>query len=327
MPVTQISGQAGPIRNLTIAGYYQFEWRRTRLPAAGSYFSSTDVLDAGGERLLLPMPAGSALFRGADLEPSRFGQWGVSLHYLAEDIDTDFGAYFISFHDRLPQFYLRPGVGLDPAIGKVGEYALVFHEGIRLAGASFATAFEQLTLQGEAHMRLGTPLASTAGTVTPNSVADNRDNPLYAIGDTIHAQLATIYIVPPGRLWDSASLAAEVGGLAYTRITKNRDAFVATNRDRYGVGWRLVFTPVYYQVTPQLDLSLPLSLGFNLNGKAPLAGFNGGAHRGGTAGFGLSLEYRKVWLGVVQGSWMFGEVDFQPLKDRGFVSLSLQRTL
>jgi hypothetical protein len=326
MPVTQISGQIGPLANLTLAGFYQLEWRRTRLPAAGSYFSSSDVVDAGGERLLLPMPAGAALFRGRDLQARHLGQWGASLHYLAEGSDTDLGVYFLTFHDRLPQVYTWPGVAVDPAIGKAGEYALVFQEGIRLVGASFATAFQEVTLQGEAHMRLGTPLASTAGTVTADVVADNRDNPLYAIGDTIHAQLASLYVMAPGRLWDSASLAAEVGGQAYTRITKNPGAFAATHRDRYAVGVRMVFTPAYYNVLPSLDLSVPLSFAYNPSGKAPLAAFNGGTYRGGTASLGASLEYRKLWQASVQGSWMFGQVEFQPRKDRGFVSLAVQRT-
>jgi len=51
MPVGQLSGQVQLSSALTLMGYYQYEWERTRLPAAGSYFSAVDFLDAGGERL------------------------------------------------------------------------------------------------------------------------------------------------------------------------------------------------------------------------------------------------------------------------------------
>lgn len=52
MPVGQLSADMRPTTNLSFAGYYQYEWRKLRLPAAGSYFSTTDTLEAGGESIL-----------------------------------------------------------------------------------------------------------------------------------------------------------------------------------------------------------------------------------------------------------------------------------
>src|SRR5258708_17825077 len=51
MPVGQASGQAQLSQALTLMGYYQYEWKRTRLPAAGSYFSVGDFLFYVGERI------------------------------------------------------------------------------------------------------------------------------------------------------------------------------------------------------------------------------------------------------------------------------------
>jgi hypothetical protein len=70
LPVGQVSGQLRPTTSWNLAAYYQFEWRRTRLPAVGSYFSSADILDDGGERLFVG-PPGQALFRGRDLTARR----------------------------------------------------------------------------------------------------------------------------------------------------------------------------------------------------------------------------------------------------------------
>ena len=41
--------------------------------------------------------------RGPDSTPPDAGQWGLAVHYLAEDLnETDFGFYFMNYHSRLP---------------------------------------------------------------------------------------------------------------------------------------------------------------------------------------------------------------------------------
>ena len=323
MPVGQVSGQVRPTTALSLAAYYQFEWRKTRIPAAGSYFSSADLLDEGGERLFAGA-SGEALFRGRDEEGRDSGQWGLSTRYRAETIDTDFGLYYIRFHEKLPQLYLLPGAGSDPAIGKVGEYSLVYPEDIQLLGTSFATTVAEVSLAGEAHLRFDTPLASIPQSVSPDTAADNRDHPLYAVGDTIHAQVSAVYILPPWTLWDSASLLGEVGWQHLAHIGKNPDAFdPGRRRDAWGL--QLVFTPTYYQVLPDLDINLPLALGYTPEGRSPLAAFNG-PHEGGTMSAGVSGMYRKVWNATVQFTHFYGSEEFQTLKDRDFIAFSIQRT-
>jgi hypothetical protein len=324
MPVAQVSAQLGPVAGLTIAGFYQLEWRRTRIPAAGSYLSSTDVLDAGGERLLLP--SGLALYRAADVSPGRFGQWGASLRHQPTAVDLDLGLYYIHYHDRTPQLYLRPGQNVDAAIGKAGEYLLAFHEGIHLVGFSLATNLSAATvLAGEGHVRLGTPLASTPPTIMPGEPADNAGGARYAIGDTIHGQTSVVQVLRPGTLWASAALAAEVGFQVRLRFVRNEAAFTPNQRG-YALGLRAVFTPAYLQVMPNLDLSVPVAIGFNPIGRSPIAGFNGGTDRGGSASVAVNAEYRKVWLGGLQASFFFGDATYQTRQDRGFISLSAQRS-
>lgn len=322
MPVGQVSGQLRPTTALSLAAYYQFEWRKTRLPAAGSYFSSVDLLDEGGERLFTG-PSGEALFRGRDEEGHDTGQWGLSTRYRMEAIDTDFGLYYLRFHEKLPQLYLLPEAGRAP-IGKVGEYSLIYPEDIQLIGMSFATTVAEVSLAGEAHMRFDTPLASTPQPVLPETAADNRDHPLYAVGDTAHAQVSAIYVLPPWALWDSASLLGEVGWQHLAHISKNPDAY-DPGRRRDAWGFQTVFTPTYYQVLPDLDINLPLALSYTPEGKSPLAVFNG-PHEGGTMSVGVSGMYRKVWNASVQFTHFYGSEEFQTLKDRDFVTFSIQRT-
>lgn len=326
MPVGQVSGQLRPTTALSLAAYYQFEWRETRIPAVGSYFSSVDILDEGGERLFTGAP-GEALFRGRDDEGHDTGQWGLSTRYRMEAIDTDFGLYYIRFHEKLPQLYLLPEAGADPAIGKVGEYSLVYPEDIQLIGTSFATTVAEVSLAGEAHMRFDTPLASTPQSVLPaivDTAADNRNHPLYAVGNTVHAQVSAIYVLPPWMLWDSASWLGEVGWQHLAHISENPDAF-DPGRRRDAWGFQTVFTPTYYQVLPDLDINLPLTLSYTPQGKSPLAVFNG-PHEGGTMSVGVSGMYRKVWNASVQFTHFYGSDEFQTLKDRDFIAFSIQRT-
>jgi hypothetical protein len=325
LPVAQLSALVQPREQLGVSGFYQLEYRRTRLPGVGSYFSSVDLLDAGGERLLLPMPAGAALFRGQDLAASNLGQWGLSARYRARAIDTDFGLYFIRFHDKLPQLYLRPGQGVEVALGKVGDYALVFPERITLLGASFSTTIAGASLAGEVHARHRMPLASTPQPVMPGAQADNDEHPLYAIADTVHGQVSVIYSFRPSPLWQGATVIGELGGQGVARYIENRAA-VDPSRARWALGFRTIFTPTYFNVLPNLDLNVPITVAYNPWGKSPIAGFNGGAHNGGIVSVALSPQFRTVWLGTLQFTHYFGRKDFQVLGDRDFVSLSVQRT-
>ena len=323
MPVGQISGQLISTDNLTLAAYYQYDWRKTRLPASGSYFSTVDLLDSGGERLFTSPPR--AFFRGRDLPASDAGQWGLSARFRSDMLDTDFGLYHIRFNEKTPQIYLRPGAGVDATVGKIGEYALVYPEDIRLIGASFSTNVGSASVAGEVHVRRNTPLVSTPQVVTSGVAADNRDNPLYAVGNTVHAQVSMIHILPKTPLWPTASLTAELGAQRLTGITRNPGAFSAT-ADTTAWGLRATLTPTYFQVLPNLNINVPIGLGYNPKGRSPIAGFNGGADHGGDISIGIDAEYQKRWNASMRFTHYFGSESTQPFKGRDFIAVSIRQT-
>lgn len=315
MPVGQVSGQLQPSTDLSFAAYVQYDWRKSRLPAAGSYFSSADILDAGGERLLFARQPGPALLRGADTTARDSGQWGISARYYAKALDTEFGVYYLRFNDKLPQVYTRPSEG---------NYALVYPEDIRVLGASFSTVVADNNVAGEIHVRRNMPLASVPLSVPPGTPADNRNNPLYAVGNTVHAQVSIIHPLTATALWDSGTISAEVGGLYRTSVTRNAGNLDPA-RDRGAWGFSARFTPSYFQVLPNLDLSMPVSLSYNVKGKTPVtSAFNG--DKATTLSIGLNGEYQRTWNATLQYTNYFGGTAAQPLKDRDFISLSLQRT-
>jgi hypothetical protein len=312
MPVGQFSAQVQPMDNLSIATFAQFESRRTRIPAAGSYFSNLDILDEGGERLLLGPNPGPALFRGDDLDADDLGTWGLAPRYK-------------------PKLFGTPVV-IDPSVvrlqrGQVGEYFLVYPENVHLIGASFSTQIGDFSVGGEMSGRIDTPLVSTPQAVLPGIEADNDDNPLYAVGNTLHANLSAIYPLRTTRFWHGGNIFAEVGWNYLNNVTEN-DAARDPTRDRHAIGFRMLFEPAYYQVLSGVDLTVPIGFGFNPMGKSSVDPiFNGGgADNGGDWNVGVKVTYLQTWkIGLTYTNY-FGNAQTQTLADRDFISFYIQRT-
>ena len=107
-----------------------------------------------------------------------------------------------------------------------------------------------------------------------------------------------------------------------------------TSRDAYGL--RFILEPQWFQVMPQLDLSVPIGLGYNLHGNSSVVQqFNGGTRKGGDLSIGLKGTYQQKWrfslnythfLGA-EGAALGADAHLtfkQSLADRDFVSLSVQ---
>lgn len=342
-PVNQFSGQVQLRPNVSVAAYYQFAWEENRIPAVGSYFSTSDVVGEGGERLIVGGPIGPnqqplAFFHGKDIKADDKGQYGLSLRFSPEDWNTDFGLYAIRYHAKDPMIYTRanPG-GPNPLTGQLGEYQLVYAEGIRAFGASFSTSVGDANVAGEVSVRRNTPLVSVSQ-ANPTGLGDNDSHALYAVGNSLHAQLSSLYSFNSNGIWDSASLAGEVAWHRRTSITKNAAA-LDPNSERDSWGLRMSFTPNFFQVYPGVDLSVPLGLGYNPQGRSSvISKFNNGVgDKGGDVSIGLQLEYLQTWkAGLNYTHYIGGSDNFldsrnantygQPLKDRDFIAFTVQRS-
>jgi hypothetical protein len=350
LPVPQVSGQLQVSSRVTVGAYYQLQWKRTRLPPSGSYFSNFDPIDVGGEKAYLftgaPPPFGplTTLTRAQDIDATNAGQGGVELRWRPEAIDAEFGLYATRYHDKTPQLYVYPVAAPLPPIPHT--YNEVFPQGIRSYGASFSTVVASANVAGEISVRRNTPLVSTVVLLNQAqaAVANNSSNPFYAVGNSVHANLSTIISLSPGLLWQGGSVLGEVGANRRTGITKNPTA-LDPNADRDAWGFRGVFEPAYYQVFRNIDLTVPIGLGYNPKGKSSVvAAFNGGVHHGGDLSVGVSGEYRKVWKAGIKYTHYLGDANVlvipsaspysplmnsygQTLKDRDFLSFSIQYTL
>ncbi len=328
-PISQVAGQLQINSNVSIGAYYQLEWRKSRLPGAGSYFSFAEFIDEGGETLILG--PGFAVNRADDIEARDSGQGGVQMRITSGDYE--FGIYAAQYHDKMPQFYVYPDAGL---------YEMVYAEDIRTLGVSVSTLIGETNVAAEMSVRDDMPLVASGNTViAPGAygVIDGGDDAAFPKGRTMHLNLSAISLLAATPFWDGASF---IGEFAFNRrlsVTDNRDQLdpLAT-RDAGAL--QFVFTPEYFQVTPGLDLQVPIGVGYGLFGRSSVNGVLFPSENGGNVSIGLKADYLKTWQASVGYTHYFGsdgsiikydtavpELSYDNFNgDRDFISFSVQRT-
>lgn len=343
-PVNQLSGTFQLTDDISLGAFYQLEWEENRLPGAGSYFSSSDTIGEGNERLIVGAPFPTALggsadspaafFHGKDKDARDTGQGGLQLRFAGESVD--YGLYAIQYHDKSPKLYLRSSAtGPNFATGQVGDYYWVYPEDIRALGASFATTVDEYSFAGEASLRWNMPLVSNGQTVIAGSGADNSDHPLYAVGRTAHINLNVLASLGPSFIAEESSLAAEVAWNHLLSVTKNRSALDPGATDD-GLGFRFVYTPTYRQLFPGIDVSVPMGASYFPLGKSSVVS-SFGTDNGGDMNIGVTATYMdRVTFGLTYTHY-YGPEDtnlnatsqfnyLQSLKDRDYLAFSVKTT-
>ncbi|SFV07863.1 DUF1302 domain-containing protein [Pseudoduganella namucuonensis] len=334
MPVNQLSAAFSLTPQWDIAAYHQFEYRETRVPGPGSYFSTGDLVFQGGERInaVQGLPFGNIYIeRGADIKaPDSKGQWGIAAKYRDADAGRDFGFYYLRYSDKTPQVYTQitaaPG-GLSGFIAggaTIGNYFFLYPQKIELAGASFATLLGDANVSGEISVRHNLPLMSVNLNVAPGAIAVNgTGNFLHAVGDTLHAQVSWIKSFGPSGLWDAADFVGEIGGHRLMKVTRN-EAFIDPTRVRKAFGTGMTFEPKWYQPLPGMDLTMPVNVSWNFSGPSVVdPAFAGGAAHGGSVSLGLKFTYEGKWRGGVNYTRYTARDGASPYLDRDYVAANV----
>lgn len=332
-PVGQLSANLQLNSQWAVGGYYQLEWRKARLPGAGSYFSMADFLDAGGEQVWAG--PGQSFSRGRDLAARDSGQGGVQVKFKSGD--WEFGGYAAQFHDKFPQFYFRPGVNPGAAPTAIGDYVLVYGEKIKVYGASASTVLGDTNVATEVSFRDNQPLVGLGNVIIdPTGRGNGSGNAMYPVGKTFHAQVSAISVLSASPLWQAASFAGELAFNRRLSITRNADQ-LDPHATRNAAAMRFIFQPEYFQVAPGVDLKVPIGVGYGLKGRTSINGMGFPPEHGGDVSIGVSADVKHSWQasltythymgrprGTVDaaGSLTYG----QNLKDRNFIALSVQRT-
>ena len=364
-PVGQMSFNLQASENLTFDGYYQFQWEESRLPAAGSYLSTADFVGPGSETFLVagppnfgPVPVG--FVRRGDMPADDQGQGGFAIHYTPPDSDYRFGLYFANYHEKAPELYVAPyatGPRFENGMVTIGQWEQVYPENIKTFGASVTSSIGQLNWAAEVSWRIDQPLNSDPVTVIPGTTADNNNHPLYAVGNTMHANVNGLYVLQPNKFWQGGVVLAEAAWNYVMECTRNcgpeaSNGFSPTgavdpNTTEHAIIFRILFDPAYFQVLPGLDIDLPIGIGYNPYGRSRAIGGGGpfSVEHGGDVEVGINGKYQQNWqfglsythyignantFTVNNTKFVVGPLQYlpfdQPLLDRDFVSFNIHRT-
>lgn len=335
-PVAQIAANLQISSRITLSAYYQFDWDSARLPGAGSYFSFADFAGKGGEVVFFPDiftegPAPLVMFRDSDVSGRDSGQAGVQLKIRQGDIE--YGFYATRHHDKTPQFYFRP---VPSSVGP-SSYALVYAQDIESYGFSISTLIGETNVAAELSYRTNSPLLAVGNVVLDFAGnGDGRDNPLYPIGHTTHLNISAISVLAASPLWEGASFIGEIAINRRNSIQRNATQ-LDPNATRSASAVRFTFQPEYFQVLSGVDLQVPISVGYGIDGRSSVLG--AGAmppEHGGDISIGVKADIRKIWQASMNLTHYFGNANGvvnaantvsydQFHKDRDFISFSVQR--
>lgn len=177
LPIPAIDISAGISDRFSVEVFYQFLWDKTKLEPRGTYFSTSDIVTPGSQYAILgfgsvadnpipppPPPTGNAIPRSDDDDASNNGQFGIALRYFEPSLwSTEFGAYYIRYHSRLPNISATTGTLQGLLKGNYSgsaTYLLEYPEDIDLVGASFSNTLGTtgIAVQGEISYKFNQPI-------------------------------------------------------------------------------------------------------------------------------------------------------------------------
>jgi hypothetical protein len=384
-PRESITAQIQPSPELTLAAQTFFDWESARYPESGSYLTVHDALLHGGQSFIIG--PNQRLLQGAAGAPKKNGDFGLSARWSPEWLDGTAGLYYRRTADIQPQLAVVPAVAAAPAAtctalgftplapstcyinpaaatvpqilaGSMGQYRTFYGRDIDIFGLSLSQNLAGVSVGAELSVRHNMPLSSAAVTVLPTPLANPAngqvalsaltDDAPGARGDTLHALVNAIGLVPKTALFDTASWQTELIYSRWLKVTQNAAAFKGSDAYRANpanidgvtrdfVGLAINFTPTWFQVFPSVDLSMPLAWSGGLSGIAAVT--SGGSKGNGSYGIGLNADIQSKYSLGLRYVGFYGDYSETPtgamnvpqavtaaLSDRGFVAFTFKTT-
>jgi len=239
--------------------------------------------------------------------------------------------------------------------GKAGEYNLSYGDNIHIIGVTLAKSIGGVSVGAEVNYRENMPLSSDPVQVLPAPLVPSTPGAIAttafpssgtpgALGNTVHALVNAVGIIPKSAFWDTASFQAELTWMQWLKVTQNEAVF--KGRDNYQLldrvsrsywGLGVNFTPTWFQVFPGVDMLAPLSFSVGLGGNSAVA--SGGNDGTGQFGAGVAVDIYSKYRVDLKYVGFFGDYSTNAtgaafvtngptagLTDRGFVALTFKAT-
>jgi hypothetical protein len=328
LPEDQVSASIEVTPRWSLLGHAQYNFHEIIAPAPGSYLSTSDGVGPGGT-CLGPYVNNRCTFglRGADILPSKTGQWGLGTRYRVTD-ETEVGLYYLNYHDRTP---------LPEINAFTSSYNIRYFDNIKLTGATLSTTFGKVTVAGELSYKQGAPVL--VDTVVSPTTRATIPNPTRA--DVTQLNINAFANLGRTPIADSVLLLGEVAAVGISNVQARQAPgvealgaasafFPATDKlsfTRTGVAATAQVVLGYPGIFESWDLSVPISYSQQIHGRTLVGGVGGQGDKrvsiGATFTYKSNLQIGLTYLGFL-GSPDLSATSNRLLTDRDQLSLVMK---
>jgi len=197
LPVPQVFASLQVTNSFSVAGYWQWAWRKSYLDPSGSYFSSGDPAGVGGNYITLgtaqytspiAVANGAITPRGPNDTNNNHNMYGLKLDYVFPNM-TEVAFYAERNDMNVPILNYRASTLDLTAANPAGAYPTAMYyfsypKGIDTLGASFNTLVGNMSLAGELSYTPDQPMqidgtGEIYAALSPLAAPDPSLNPLY----------------------------------------------------------------------------------------------------------------------------------------------------
>jgi hypothetical protein len=303
LPTGAVYGSFAASENITLEGYWQYEWIKSTLFPTGSFFEMQDFI-AGDRFIALPQLNGEGFARN-EHTPDNNDQFGLGMRYLLGE-GTEAAVYIVNYTDKYPMFWAANGAAeiLPQANLESGAYGINYFEDIRMYGLTLNTVVSGVQVGIEYAYRANAPIVPACGPegllmqhckdssfyslagIPPNTAWPTTPAAAQALANAgtfswpNRAEIHTLntgitYIFQPNPLWDTATLVAELGSWYIGGYEDNDLQFARLGAfTKYGQGMSAQFMPEYKNVMEGVDLTIPFFVNYGIDGSLSTFNYN-----------------------------------------------------
>jgi hypothetical protein len=330
LPIGQLYGNFEVTPSISVEAYYQYEWKKTKQAAVGSYWSNADTTGDGAERFLIvqeDVPVLGTIAVPFDVigedEPegsSEEAQWGLALRYFMDD-GTELGFYRTRYHDKF--LSVRSITNESPALPQLAAFPEAiqdyYQQDVDLWGASFTTMVGDFQVNGEiSYHEDALPTQQTAPTL--DRATGSYVTPDFKTGRVTQGNVGFSYLFGSNPLADGAMVVGEAVYIRTNRKPSDLPEGVSMINTRDAWGYTVTAALNYRSVVSGLDIDIPFSFKHAADGTWKGVSLTEDAK---SASIGAKFKYLNNWKADLKYTTFWGSKKTHRNHDRDNISFSV----